>query len=117
MLGSITFDLDPVDRGRGTVGGLGLRRYCVLPRIMLCGLGYFPAGWVRRGPPARVAQGGLVGTPGLVSCSVIKCPVPRGTQILYPAVVDLPEGYGLETVGRLTTKVRLMMRRTLEDQQ
>ncbi|KAI5680632.1 hypothetical protein M9H77_01859 [Catharanthus roseus] len=26
---------------------------------MLCGSGYFLAGWVRRGPPARVAQGGL----------------------------------------------------------
>ncbi|KAI5676160.1 hypothetical protein M9H77_07110 [Catharanthus roseus] len=40
MLGSVTLDLDPVDRGRRTVGGLGLRR---------------------RGPPARVAQGGLAG--------------------------------------------------------
>ncbi|KAI5666718.1 hypothetical protein M9H77_16571 [Catharanthus roseus] len=43
MLGSVTLDLDPVDRGHSTVGG-----------------GYFLAGWVRRGPPARVAQGGLV---------------------------------------------------------
>ncbi|KAI5672220.1 hypothetical protein M9H77_12584 [Catharanthus roseus] len=30
---------------------------------MLCGRGYFLAGWVRRGSPARVAKGGLVGTP------------------------------------------------------
>ncbi|KAI5676059.1 hypothetical protein M9H77_07009 [Catharanthus roseus] len=29
---------------------------------MLCGSGYFLAGWVRRGPPARVEQGGLAGT-------------------------------------------------------
>ncbi|KAI5658799.1 hypothetical protein M9H77_27592 [Catharanthus roseus] len=28
---------------------------------MLCDSGYFLAGWVRRGPPARVAQGGLAG--------------------------------------------------------
>ncbi|KAI5663171.1 hypothetical protein M9H77_22494 [Catharanthus roseus] len=27
---------------------------------MLCGSGYFLASWVRRGPPARVAQGGLL---------------------------------------------------------
>ncbi|KAI5669444.1 hypothetical protein M9H77_19297 [Catharanthus roseus] len=31
---------------------------------MLCGSGYFLAGWVKRGPPARVAQGGLVRRPG-----------------------------------------------------
>ncbi|KAI5682461.1 hypothetical protein M9H77_03689 [Catharanthus roseus] len=48
MVGSITLDLDSVDRGRSPVGGLGLRR------------GYFLKGWVRRRPPARVAQGGLV---------------------------------------------------------
>ncbi|KAI5663864.1 hypothetical protein M9H77_23187 [Catharanthus roseus] len=40
MLGSVTLDLDPVDKGRSTVGGLGPRR---------------------RGPPARVAQDGLAG--------------------------------------------------------
>ncbi|KAI5675651.1 hypothetical protein M9H77_06601 [Catharanthus roseus] len=28
---------------------------------MLCGSGYFLAGWVRRGPPARVAQGSMAG--------------------------------------------------------
>ncbi|KAI5654303.1 hypothetical protein M9H77_31490 [Catharanthus roseus] len=28
---------------------------------MLCGSGYSLEGWVRRGPPARVAQGGLAG--------------------------------------------------------
>ncbi|KAI5683058.1 hypothetical protein M9H77_04286 [Catharanthus roseus] len=44
MLGSVTLDLDPVDRGRNTVGGLG------------------PRG---RGPRTRVAQGGLVNMPGL----------------------------------------------------
>ncbi|KAI5671273.1 hypothetical protein M9H77_11637 [Catharanthus roseus] len=44
MLGSVTLDLDPVDRRRSIiVGGLGLRR---------------------RGPPARVAQGGLIAPPG-----------------------------------------------------
>ncbi|KAI5670933.1 hypothetical protein M9H77_11297 [Catharanthus roseus] len=61
MLDSVTLDLDPVDRGRSTVGGLGPWRYCVLLRIMLCGSSYFLAGWVRRGPPARVAQDGLAG--------------------------------------------------------
>ncbi|KAI5667207.1 hypothetical protein M9H77_17060 [Catharanthus roseus] len=60
MLGSVTLDLDPVYRGRSTVEGLGPRRYCVLLCIMLCGTGYFLVGWFRRGPPARVAQGGLV---------------------------------------------------------
>ncbi|KAI5671473.1 hypothetical protein M9H77_11837 [Catharanthus roseus] len=49
MLGSVTLDLDPVDRGRSTVGGLGPKRYCIGLR------------WVKRGPPARVAQGGLAG--------------------------------------------------------
>ncbi|KAI5681056.1 hypothetical protein M9H77_02283 [Catharanthus roseus] len=39
MLGSVTLDLNPVDRGRSTVGGLGPR-------------------W--RGPPARIVQCGLV---------------------------------------------------------
>ncbi|KAI5667862.1 hypothetical protein M9H77_17715 [Catharanthus roseus] len=31
---------------------------------MLCGSGYFLEAWIRRGPPARVAQGGLVRRPG-----------------------------------------------------
>ncbi|KAI5649078.1 hypothetical protein M9H77_35083 [Catharanthus roseus] len=54
MLGSVTLDLDPVDRGRSTIGRLGPNRYCVGLRIMLCGSGYFVEGWVRRGSPARV---------------------------------------------------------------
>ncbi|KAI5648332.1 hypothetical protein M9H77_34337 [Catharanthus roseus] len=61
MLGCVTLDLDPVDRGCTTVGGLGPKQYCVGLRIMLCGSGYFLEGWVRRGPPAKVAQGGLAG--------------------------------------------------------
>ncbi|KAI5682309.1 hypothetical protein M9H77_03537 [Catharanthus roseus] len=60
MLGCVTLDLDPVDRGSSTVGGLGPRRYYILLRIMLCGSGYFLASWVRRGPSVRIAQGGLV---------------------------------------------------------
>ncbi|KAI5662627.1 hypothetical protein M9H77_21950 [Catharanthus roseus] len=40
MLSSVTIDLDPVDRRRSTVGGLGPRR---------------------RGPPASILQGGLAG--------------------------------------------------------
>ncbi|KAI5677864.1 hypothetical protein M9H77_08814 [Catharanthus roseus] len=60
MLGSVTLDLDPFNRGRSTVRGLGPKRYCVRLRIMLCGSGHFLEGWVRRGPPAKVAQGGLV---------------------------------------------------------
>ncbi|KAI5649695.1 hypothetical protein M9H77_35700 [Catharanthus roseus] len=44
MLDSVTLDLDPVNRGRSIVGGLGPRR---------------------RGPLARIAEGGLVSTPGL----------------------------------------------------
>ncbi|KAI5677067.1 hypothetical protein M9H77_08017 [Catharanthus roseus] len=55
-LSSVTLDLDPVDRGRSTVGGLDPRR------------GYFLASWVRVGPPTRLAQGGVVSTPGLVIC-------------------------------------------------
>ncbi|KAI5672843.1 hypothetical protein M9H77_13207 [Catharanthus roseus] len=42
MLSSCTLDMDPIDRGRSTVG-------------------------VRRSSSARVVQGGLVGTPGLVT--------------------------------------------------
>ncbi|KAI5652281.1 hypothetical protein M9H77_29468 [Catharanthus roseus] len=38
MLGSVTLDLDPVDRGCSTIGGLG----------------------PMRGPPSRIAQGILV---------------------------------------------------------
>ncbi|KAI5678519.1 hypothetical protein M9H77_09469 [Catharanthus roseus] len=45
----VTLDLDPVDRGRSTVGVLSPKR------------GYFLESWVRRGPPARVALGGLAG--------------------------------------------------------
>ncbi|KAI5663623.1 hypothetical protein M9H77_22946 [Catharanthus roseus] len=41
MLGSVTLDLDSVEGGRITVGGLDPRR------------GYLLAGWVRRGPLAR----------------------------------------------------------------
>ncbi|KAI5656796.1 hypothetical protein M9H77_25589 [Catharanthus roseus] len=61
MLGSVTLDLDPVNRGRSTVGGLGPRRYYV---------------GVRRGPPARVAHGGLAdihyGMPELVPVTPFK---------------------------------------------
>ncbi|KAI5667206.1 hypothetical protein M9H77_17059 [Catharanthus roseus] len=55
-----TLDIDPVYRGRSTVGGLGPWRYYILLCIM-------------RGPPARVAQGGMVSTPGLVTCLCICC--------------------------------------------
>ncbi|KAI5656869.1 hypothetical protein M9H77_25662 [Catharanthus roseus] len=51
MLGRCTLDLDPVDRGRSTIGGLGPRR---------------------RGSPANVVQGGLVGTLGFAACFVYK---------------------------------------------
>ncbi|KAI5668521.1 hypothetical protein M9H77_18374 [Catharanthus roseus] len=108
MLGSVTLDLDPVDRGRSTVGGLGPRRYCVLLRIMLCGSGYFLAGWVRRGPPARVAQDGLVGIPGLVTCLCICVSVLRGTQVPYSAAVDLAEEY-----RTCTQKLRVLKTRQL----
>ncbi|KAI5648969.1 hypothetical protein M9H77_34974 [Catharanthus roseus] len=49
MIGRFTLDLDPIDKGRGTVGGLGPRDY-------------FLVDWVRRGSPAKVVQDGLVGT-------------------------------------------------------
>ncbi|KAI5649564.1 hypothetical protein M9H77_35569 [Catharanthus roseus] len=43
---------------------------------MLCGSGYFLAGWIRRVPPVRVAQGGLAsidyGMPKLVSMTPFK---------------------------------------------
>ncbi|KAI5682479.1 hypothetical protein M9H77_03707 [Catharanthus roseus] len=75
--GCVTLDLDPVDRGRSTVRGLGPKRYYVGLCIMLCGSGYFLEVWVKRGPPARVAQGSLVTTPGLVTCLCICCVRPR----------------------------------------
>ncbi|KAI5653292.1 hypothetical protein M9H77_30479 [Catharanthus roseus] len=68
-----TIDLDPINRGRSTVGGLGPRRFS------LEGL-----------TPVRVVQGGLVDDSLYVSIS----PVPRGTQVSYPAAVDLMKGYG-----------------------
>ncbi|KAI5650482.1 hypothetical protein M9H77_36487 [Catharanthus roseus] len=61
MFDSVTLDLDPIDRWCSTVGGLGPEWYCVGLCIILCGSGYFLEGWVRRGPPAMVAQGGLAG--------------------------------------------------------
>ncbi|KAI5654674.1 hypothetical protein M9H77_31861 [Catharanthus roseus] len=77
--GCVTLDLDPVDRGRSTVEGLGPRR------------GYFLAGWVRRDPLARVAQGGLVSTPRLVTCLCICCVrLKNRTFIQYPV-----SGFGL----------------------
>ncbi|KAI5683216.1 hypothetical protein M9H77_04444 [Catharanthus roseus] len=45
-------------------------------------------GWVRRGPPARVAQGGLV------EHISVSPDVPRGMQIPYSATVDLAGEYG-----------------------
>ncbi|KAI5661795.1 hypothetical protein M9H77_21118 [Catharanthus roseus] len=77
---------------------------------MFCGSGYFLAGWVRRGPPARITQGSLV--------------MPRGMQVPYSVAVDLAEGYGffssclvrpLDTAGRMTAKT-ILMRGTLEAQ-
>ncbi|KAI5683221.1 hypothetical protein M9H77_04449 [Catharanthus roseus] len=44
--------------------------------------GYFLAGWVRRGSPARVAQGGLVGILGLVTCLCI-CRVRLRNRTFY----------------------------------
>ncbi|KAI5650844.1 hypothetical protein M9H77_36849 [Catharanthus roseus] len=45
---------------------------------MLCGSGYFLAGWVRKGPPVKVAQGGLAGIdyrmPKLVPMPLFKDP-------------------------------------------
>ncbi|KAI5652690.1 hypothetical protein M9H77_29877 [Catharanthus roseus] len=59
---------------------------------MLYGSGYFLASWVRRGPPARVAQGGLVGTPRLVTYSVFKWCVrwfmKNRTFVRYPPQVE-----------------------------
>ncbi|KAI5666681.1 hypothetical protein M9H77_16534 [Catharanthus roseus] len=78
MLGSVTLDLNPVDKGHSTIRGLDPKWYCISLLIMLCGSGYFQAGWVRRGSLARTAS-----------------PVLRGTQIPYPAAVDLAEGYGV----------------------
>ncbi|KAI5671474.1 hypothetical protein M9H77_11838 [Catharanthus roseus] len=113
MIDSVTLDLDPVDRGCSTVGGLGPKRYCVRLRIMLCGSGYFLEGWVRRGPPARVAQGGLAGNdygmPEFVRRPLFKFrtlsvkpimvhALPRGTQVPYSTAVDLAEGYGVSQV-------------------
>ncbi|KAI5657490.1 hypothetical protein M9H77_26283 [Catharanthus roseus] len=72
MLGRFTLDLDPVDRGRSTVRGLGPRQFT---------LDLDP---VDRG---RSTVGGSGGAHRLG-------PLPRGTQIPYPATVDLAEGFG-----------------------
>ncbi|KAI5670832.1 hypothetical protein M9H77_11196 [Catharanthus roseus] len=105
---------------------------------MLCSRGYFLAGLVRRGSPARVAQGGLVDPDSRANVGPLDSvilglsplaisPVPRGTQVSYPATIDLAERYGVsqviselqvrqsETAGRLTAKIALM-RGTLEAQ-
>ncbi|KAI5673460.1 hypothetical protein M9H77_13824 [Catharanthus roseus] len=105
MLGSVTLDLDPVNRGRSTVRGLGPRR------------GYFLAGCIRRGPPTRVVQGGLSKDfvyvdYGLSSLKPIL--VPRGTQIPYSAAVDLAEGYGVSQTAGLSTAKITQMRGTRE---
>ncbi|KAI5676925.1 hypothetical protein M9H77_07875 [Catharanthus roseus] len=55
---------------------------------MLCGSGYFLAGWVKRGPPARVAQGGLTGIDyrmsELVPITLFKCPRVAPCLLGYP---------------------------------
>ncbi|KAI5674207.1 hypothetical protein M9H77_14571 [Catharanthus roseus] len=53
--------------------------------------GYFLVGWVRRGSPARIVQGGLV--------------VPKGTQVPYLIAVDLAKGYGVSQVVSWLYKV------------
>ncbi|KAI5666411.1 hypothetical protein M9H77_16264 [Catharanthus roseus] len=78
MLGSVTLDLDPVDRGRSTVGGLGPRR---LVLTMGC----------------RNLSEDPVSSSGLCPLS-LSCSMPRGTQVPYSAVVDLAEGYGVSHV-------------------
>ncbi|KAI5681309.1 hypothetical protein M9H77_02536 [Catharanthus roseus] len=79
---------------------------------MLCGRVYFLAGWIRRGFPARIAQGGLFRRTRSSSSRSTK-----STQVPYPATVNLAEGYGrysfrqvrqLETAGRLIAKVALI---------
>ncbi|KAI5676884.1 hypothetical protein M9H77_07834 [Catharanthus roseus] len=86
MLDRYTLDLHPVERGCGTIGGLGLRRYYgVLPSIL-----------GQEGSPVMVAQGGLR----------TRSPNPARSANVSP--LD-----SLETVGRLTAKVALM-RGTLE---
>ncbi|KAI5676883.1 hypothetical protein M9H77_07833 [Catharanthus roseus] len=95
MLGRCTLDLNPVERECGTVGGL-----------------------VRKGSPARVAQGSLgkltkntharelTEHPSLMpfkcflpfSDDSVTRSVPQGTQIPYPAAVDLAERYGVSHV-------------------
>ncbi|KAI5653375.1 hypothetical protein M9H77_30562 [Catharanthus roseus] len=106
MLDSITLDLDPVNRGRSTVGGLGPRRHCVLLRIMLCCSGYFLESVVVA--PMCLDSLRLFGYARTLQEKFICC---INRFVPYSAAIDLAR----ETVGRSTTKVTLM-RKTLEIQ-
>ncbi|KAI5673837.1 hypothetical protein M9H77_14201 [Catharanthus roseus] len=123
MLGSIILDLDPIDEGRSTVGGLGPR---LLTSYHALWFGYFLAvgsgGAHRLGSDVATAPTCLDSLRLPAMAEPFVNPVPRGMQIPYPFVVDLPEGYRvsqvrqLETADRLTAKVALM-RGILEAQQ
>ncbi|KAI5671348.1 hypothetical protein M9H77_11712 [Catharanthus roseus] len=72
--GSLPHTVDrPTMRGRQK--GLGIYFDQLVERSVLCVASppdYFLADWVRRNSPARVVQGGLVGTPGLATYFVYK---------------------------------------------
>ncbi|KAI5667981.1 hypothetical protein M9H77_17834 [Catharanthus roseus] len=83
MLGSVTLDLDPVDRGRSIIGGLGPRR---------------------RGPSARIAQGGLyftyTGSPRIAHVHVNSLSVHRSCfPNVSPLSKDLVTSSGYRSHG------------------
>ncbi|KAI5675673.1 hypothetical protein M9H77_06623 [Catharanthus roseus] len=94
MFGSVTLDLDPVDRGRSTVGG------------RLDQEGSTSQG--STGQPSMYARAHYLFM--YMLCEVEKSnvrivcfgvqAVPRGTQVPYSAVVDLAEGYGVSHCQR-----------------
>ncbi|KAI5677975.1 hypothetical protein M9H77_08925 [Catharanthus roseus] len=103
MLGTVTLDLDPVDRGRSTIGGLGPRRYC---QVGSGGAHRLGLSWCMH---VFLKILGVVATP--MCLDSLRLPVPRGTQVPYSATIDLAEEYGVsqvETAGLSTAKITQM---------
>ncbi|KAI5649417.1 hypothetical protein M9H77_35422 [Catharanthus roseus] len=84
MLGSVTLDLDPVDRGCSTVGGLG-------PRCL---------SWCMHVFFLKIS--GVVVAPICLD-SLRLFGLPRGMQIPYSVAVDLAEGYGVSQSRQFET--------------
>ncbi|KAI5669495.1 hypothetical protein M9H77_19348 [Catharanthus roseus] len=101
MLGSVTVDLDPVDRGHSTVGGLGPRRlsWCMHVFLKISGVMATPMclDSLRLPGYARTLQKIYIFHKSFES-TYFAGSVPRGAQVPNFAVVDLAEGYQGVTV-------------------